>query len=139
MSAVFFSLFLLLLFDSDPKTPKDYIWKNRILIVQSQNLDSVWFDPALEKELKIRKLFVFHFDNENFQSTSKDQINVDEFLKMIPNATTDTVQWVLIGLDGGVKNSGNKLPSPKEIFGIIDAMPMRQSEMRRQKKDNNSQ
>lgn len=38
---------------------------------------------------------------------------------------------ILIGKDGGVKKRKTSLMQTDELFGIIDSMPMRQSEMRR--------
>ena len=40
---------------------------------------------------------------------------------------------ILIGKDGGEKYRTSKVVEPAEIFRIIDAMPMRQSEINRQK------
>ncbi|WP_132055575.1 DUF4174 domain-containing protein [Pseudocnuella soli] len=42
---------------------------------------------------------------------------------------------ILVGKDGGEKFRSEKLTQPSELFNIIDAMPMRQSEMRRNKKE----
>jgi hypothetical protein len=39
--------------------------------------------------------------------------------------------WILIGKDGSPKARWSKVPSPDQLFGLIDAMPMRQAEMRR--------
>ena len=39
---------------------------------------------------------------------------------------------LLIGKDGGVKASYSEVPELSEVFGLIDAMPMRRDEMRRQ-------
>ena len=39
--------------------------------------------------------------------------------------------WVLIGLDGGVKLNKEGLPDWEYIFKTIDSMPMRQSEIRK--------
>ena len=39
--------------------------------------------------------------------------------------------FVLIGKDGGEKLRSNQLVSTKKLFGLIDQMPMRQSEMRK--------
>lgn len=37
---------------------------------------------------------------------------------------------LLVGKDGGVKLRVNRPPAPAEVFDLIDAMPMRQLEMR---------
>ena len=43
----------------------------------------------------------------------------------------EVFEVVLIGKDGGVKRRWTTPVSPQELFAIIDAMPMRASEMRR--------
>jgi hypothetical protein len=41
---------------------------------------------------------------------------------------------VLIGKDGGVKRTETQPLAPADLFGIVDKMPMRRQEARRQKK-----
>ena len=38
---------------------------------------------------------------------------------------------ILVGKDGGEKHRSASIMQPKQLFTIIDAMPMRQSEMRK--------
>ncbi|GAB3761987.1 DUF4174 domain-containing protein [Spirosoma pomorum] len=45
--------------------------------------------------------------------------------KLVPSS--DFVGW-LIGKDGGVKETYKKPADPKDIFGLIDTMPMRKQE-----------
>lgn len=117
---------------SEPKRPKDFIWKNRVLIIQHNQSDSSWFDRDLQLELKERKLLVFQFTQGVQLSSNFDgQINAPEFVKMLKTSPKDLNHWVLIGLDGGVKKSGKSFPNQQEIFRVIDTMPMRQSEIRR--------
>ena len=40
--------------------------------------------------------------------------------------------FILVGKDGGEKYRSNKMVSHQELFGKIDAMPMRKSEMKNQ-------
>jgi hypothetical protein len=47
---------------------------------------------------------------------------------------TGTFQVVLIGKDGGVKLRSSEPVSMKDLFGLIDSMPMRQQEMESKKK-----
>jgi len=42
-----------------------------------------------------------------------------------------TFTFVLVGKDGGEKYRSDKLVPNRELFGLIDAMPMRQSEVKR--------
>ena len=42
----------------------------------------------------------------------------------------DRFQAVLVGKDGGAKHRWSAIVEPAEIFGLIDAMPMRIREMK---------
>lgn len=46
----------------------------------------------------------------------------------------ENYEMILIGLDGGVEKRYNGIEKPKDIFDLIDSMPMRQSELRRKYK-----
>lgn len=132
MGLIIINLLLLFAFNSNPKSPKDFVWKNRILIIQSIESDSSWFHDKLKQDLKDRKLLVFEFKGKVLvRSNNEEVIDPSKFLDRLQNNTQKANQWVLIGLDGGVKNSGFEKPAPAEIFRIIDAMPMRQSEIRK--------
>jgi len=48
----------------------------------------------------------------------------------------DETGYVLIGKDGTRKQRWDEFPPQDELFGVIDAMPMRRFEMRRQKGKN---
>lgn len=111
-----------------------------ILIIQSHESQSLWFSDSLKKDLSERKLLVFHFDEGSLvESNFKGDLDTADFLKLIPEKADHSAAWVLVGLDGGVKNSGDSIPNPGEIFRIIDAMPMRQSErLKKVNQDNSS-
>jgi hypothetical protein len=132
MSLIIFYALLLSVFNSNPKSPKDFIWKNRLIIIQSGDRDSSWFQTNLKKDLEDRKLLIFEFNGSLLVNTnSEEQIEASKFLDKLQNKDQKSDQWVLIGLDGGLKNSGFDRPTPSEIFKIIDAMPMRQSEIKK--------
>lgn len=99
----------------------DYKWKSRILLIFGNEKDGqlterqqVVFN-AQKSGLKERDLVVFV--NPESKSTKK-----------LRNETGFEV--ILIGKDGGVKKRKTELMSTDELFAIIDAMPMRRSEMR---------
>ncbi len=132
MNWLIFNLTLFAVLTLNPKSPNDLIWKNRILIIQSDQLDPVWFEDKLMKDLGDRKLLIFHFTGKKLiKANFKEEILAEKFLKKLTSTELQITQWALIGLDGGVKNSGTgKILSPQEIFKIIDSMPMRQSEIK---------
>ena len=49
-------------------------------------------------------------------------------------APSDSFTLILVGKDGRGKFRSTQITTAQELFRIIDAMPMRQSEMRRRKK-----
>lgn len=126
-----FNLLILIQFSLSvvPSTPEDFVWKNRIILIDGEGDCSAWFTNELQKDLSERKLLVMHFNNGALiESNFKGELKTADFLKLIPKKGSQPVIWALVGLDGGVKNSGTTFPNSDQIFRIIDAMPMRQSE-----------
>lgn len=132
MSFLIFNLTLLSFVATNPKTPENLVWRYRVLIIQSTDLDSIWFQENLRQDLKDRKLLVFQFQGETLLNTNfNEKIDSNKFLEKLKSSSESDYHWVLIGLDGGIKKSGiGKIALPQEIFKIIDSMPMRQLEIR---------
>lgn len=111
--------------------PEDLLWKHRILIYSGEGGFAASLSEDLAKDLTTRKLLYFQFrESKLINSNFKEPIQSEAFLRKLELDPTVKEKWVLIGLDGGIKNSGLGSPSPAAIFRIIDAMPMRQSEIR---------
>lgn len=128
MARIILLIVIFNLFGPPPKSPADFVWQNRILILKSDKVNVNW--SSENQKLKDRKLLVFQFNRGKLISTNcQDQIDTENFLAKLDEKTGENIQWVLIGLDGGIKKSGKVIPYPDEIFKIIDAMPMRQSEI----------
>ena len=122
-----------------PATPADFRWKNRLVIIHGEGDCSEWFDEKMQKDLSDRKLLVFYFnDGVLVESNFKRELKAADFLKLIPKKADQSIYWILVGLDGGIKSSGVSLPKSGEIFKIIDAMPMRQSELVKKGNQDNS-
>lgn len=112
--------------------PDDFLWKNRILIYSGSGDFTFWKSISLINDIADRRLLYFHFEGVELKSSNVQQaIDTAAFFNKLNLNSSLQEKWVLIGLDGGVKNSGKKLPTPAEIFAHIDAMPMRQSEIRK--------
>ncbi len=94
----------------------DLLAQKRLLADQREGLNERDFDQivVLEKELSAA-------DRHYLRSGDR---------KLTPSA--DFITY-LIGKDGGVKQRFSHSVSPNELFRIVDAMPMRRSEMRRQR------
>ena len=122
-----------------PATPADFHWKNRLIIIKGEGDCSEWFDEKMQKDLSDRKLLVFHFEEGVLVGSNfKGELRTVDFLKLFPERSDQNSYWVLVGLDGGRKSSGISVPKSSEIFRIVDAMPMRQSELLKKGNNDNS-
>lgn len=117
---------------------KEYQWENRLIVVFSESSES--------KELQ-QQLELFKTDLQAFKERKLKLINAipGKYRVILPEEsawresqlytkkkdTGNTFEVVLIGLDGGVKFRSSKPVSPAEFYRLIDSMPMRQAEMRR--------
>ena len=91
--------------------------QNQLLVQQQLQLLSEANDGVKERDIK-----VIVTESEN-AAGKKYKVEAGQF----------TV--ILIGKDGSEKYRTNKLLQTKDLFSIIDAMPMRKSEMSRRKQE----
>ena len=134
----------------DAMTLQPYLWNNRLLLIfASTTADPVYVNQlsvydGLAHELLDRNMIWFHIFAERSDSYDVSPSYVDEgqkpFAKLpgelinrlrgMYNPDDTPFRVVLIGKDGGVKYDTTELFGPDQLFPIIDAMPMRQQEMR---------
>ena len=117
----------------------EYQWENRLIIVFTESDTSEEFQNQIEildedqNGLKDRKLKVLHAVPGKHQTVLPNKSGwQDSNLYEKKESKTD-FEVILIGLDGGVKLRQTKPVETKQLFGLIDSMPMRQAEMRRNK------
>lgn len=133
MNVIFIFIMIISLdFHEKPKQLEEFRWKNRlVLIFQNGNETKDTFSDTLLIKMKERKVLYF-FINENLKSNA--EVNFSSIylggLKSRYQIGEDRSSWVLIGLDGGVKMRGEGDLDWNLIFGTIDSMPMRQSEIK---------
>jgi hypothetical protein len=124
-------LFLLLFMVSDEINKLDDLkWKNRVVLYfPAQGKQEIFDVDSLTDEFKERKLAYFVF-NDSVKSNIEFSFSgaYTSALKKQYQLGSKNECWVLIGLDGGVKVRKESAINWQEIFGYIDAMPMRQSE-----------
>jgi len=118
-------------------------WKNRILIVQTNNEKSESYMNQLKEfnnsieGFKERKLVLYQFVNSKFKFTDFGQTNNDgswDSLSKSFHVKSEEKEYfkiILIGLDGGIKLEQTKLLEKEDLFDLIDSMPMRRSELRK--------
>ena len=115
-----------------------YQWKNRIVLIFATSSDSGAYerqmrefegqeDGILDRDLIILELF------ENGESRSGDMSlseRVAPRMRRQFDVGAGEFSIILIGKDGTVKLRSPVPVSVSEIFSMIDAMPMRQEEIR---------
>ena len=115
-----------------------YQWKNRLLFVFAPDQSHPGYD-ALHKSLAAqaaevvdRDLVVFEVLESDLSFTNTDIIDPDT--ARLLREKFDVDRWdftvVLVGKDGGTKLKRKGRTPLKDIFALIDSMPMRQEEMR---------
>ena len=102
---------------SDAQELAQYQWQHRVILLCGdhnsepyQKQLNILSDHELEAELAERKLILIKDSDEH---------------------CGDDFKIMLYGLDGGVKLSSSTAVNTQEIFDLIDSMPMRRAELRR--------
>jgi len=144
MKTSFFALFLFFISSfhvsmaQDSSILKKYEWKNRLLLLFSPTHNATYQQQLKQlnkhkADLAERDLIVFYITEKDIK-TSEGTNYTNENKQALLNyykVNTDTFFVILIGKDGTQKIKQNKLLSIKQLFGTIDAMPMRRREMKR--------
>ncbi|WP_262709433.1 DUF4174 domain-containing protein [Algoriphagus boseongensis] len=119
---------------SPPKSPEDFRWQKRIIVnYSSEGFDSEFLSNH-RQEIRDRKLLLVHLVGKNLIWTNAEEsLDVSGFMEL-KEKIRPTSTWALVGLDGGVKSQGGSELPMEELFRLIDSMPMRQSEMRKDNK-----
>lgn len=120
---------------------EEHRWKQRVLIFSASAPTNVGYkrqEQLMEKgkrgmkerDLVIYKLYDDHWLGPGEKMLSEEQAAAIREAYDIPESQ---FMVVLIGKDGGIKMRKDDIVSSREIFELIDSMPMRKTEMRRQK------
>lgn len=105
-----------------------YQWKNRLLLVFAPSENNADYQQQIQllqgqqASLDERNLIVIDVLNANYEDLAK--------LRKQFNVNPQEFRVILVGKDGTAKRRDSSPVSPKTIFETIDAMPMRQQEMR---------
>ncbi len=108
----------------------------RVLLVMDTENDAAFRSEQLQifdnysEEMKERDLVTYCYTGDSMLDRNENPVAMD--VTEVPEKDFQGV--ILIGKDGGVKSMDKFVVDPKTIFDRIDAMPMRQSEMRASKK-----
>jgi hypothetical protein len=118
---------------------KPYQWKNRVILVFASSSDSDACkrqmqefegqeDGILDRDLIILELFENGESRWGYTPLSE---NVAPRMRRHFDVGKGEFLLILVGKDGTVKLRSNHPVVISKLFGLIDAMPMRQEEMRR--------
>lgn len=132
-------------FTSFAQDLSEHRWKDRLVILQANDLNNQLLKEQIlelrknNEGLKDRQIIVYQIIQNKYQKGIYDE---NEWKKSEGKFTSHNegdspFQFTLIGLDGGIKLKNNEPISCEKLFGTIDQMPMRQSEIRRKKDGDN--
>lgn len=119
-------------------------WEDRLVIIRTSNSENSLFKKQLEElkndseGLKERKIVLYQAVAENYKRGTEEENTwkkIDKENELL-NQPSAEFEILLIGLDGRIKIRKKELLTLEELYGTIDQMPMRMSEIRRKKKDN---
>ncbi len=116
-----------------------YKWENRIILVfpdlpdESTRKQQTEDLLANNKDLEDRDLIIFHILNDHMATSliSGERFTLKYDLHKQFNIEHGSFRLLLIGKDGTVKLNSDSRIEPRQIFNLIDSMPMRQAEMRK--------
>ncbi|MBS3771945.1 MAG: DUF4174 domain-containing protein [Bacteroidales bacterium] len=119
---------------------EQYQWENRLILLFGSISESAVEKQITELEkdtegITDRDLLIFHIDRDEvrFIEKSDNPAPSADKLRNRYNIGEQEFRYILIGKDGGVKLNKKEFVPNKDLFSVIDAMPMRQREMRNRK------
>ena len=121
----------------DAQDLRKHQWEHRIIVVSSPTFGNTDAEKQLALlkantlALNERKLVVYHVTNAGYTVDFHDDILVSENSE----SAIESFQVSLIGLDGNEKFHATTVQAAEKFFSLIDAMPMRQEELRKKNEE----
>ncbi len=117
-------------------------WQNRLIVIFADQDSKKEMEQqrhmllTSRRGLRDRQLVIVEVDQElvTFDGLVSQSVGGDE-LRNVLNVSSSGFSVVLIGKDGGVKMRSTVPTTSESLFALIDAMPMRQREMKEQQTD----
>ena len=112
---------------------RDLKWQKRILVINTgDRIETQKLTSFYSEELKDRDFVVIQLNGHEafFEDKRMSKRFTKSLLKKLKNYDKSDY-FILLGKDGGVKNSFTKGTEMRTIFDQVDRMPMRMNEMRR--------
>ncbi len=136
---IYFLTFLRFIYSIDTlENLSDLKWKYRILII-SDAQNEIYLKEKMnniskyDQEIIDRDLIIFYENNENiyYNSTLVSKSLRESIMSLTSQYQIDR-KMILIGKDGRVKRVFSSSDQIHKVFDLIDTMPMRKIEMRRE-------
>jgi len=111
-------------------------WKERVLLLLTDAVQNSVFKEQVDifktesTNFKERKLIIYKVTPKGYIKGNK-WFYTDKFHKYYKK-NKSTFEIVLLGLDGNIKLRQSTLLKNKDLYDLIDAMPMRKNEIRKQ-------
>ena len=113
-------------------------WENRLLFLFAPNRNHPFFDTlhkaleAQKAEAKDRDLVIFEILESGRSSMNTNDLDHQTAQSLREKFDVPRGEFIviLIGKDGGIKLRRQNQTQIEDIFAVIDAMPMRQEEIR---------
>jgi Domain of unknown function (DUF4174) len=122
--------FLLVIFPIHAEILKDYEWTNRVIITLSNT------EENLDRQFLIQQIRQYSCEYMNRDLVHIDLIQgTDEYKRLSQKFSVSdrkAFKLLLLGKDGEVKLSTSRVEL-KDVFSLIDTMPMRKREMQSEK------
>ena len=116
--------------------PEDFKWKNRLLLLFAPSSNNPMIQQqydlleADQSGLNDRDLLIFQIFSDRVAGHEAGQFSSAQKLRQQYRISEDEFAVLLIGKDGSEKlRKRGELLEQQELYGTIDAMPMRRREM----------
>jgi len=121
-----------------------YKWQNRLLLVLSENNSTENVKEQLseyhicKEELIERRIILYQVLPDKYRliktsGNEEDWLSSNTLYNLFKTSASN-IEVILIGLDGGVKLRKKSKLGCGELSAVIDQMPMRRTELRKQQK-----
>ena len=137
---IIYSLLFFSALHSFGQTIKEHQWKERVLLILTNDEHNAEYKKQLDQfneetlDFKERKLIIYRI-TPKFYRIGFAQVKKNASTQLYKNykKTKESVEVILIGLDGGIKLRKTSLLTKTDLFGLIDGMPMRKNELKNNK------
>ncbi|WP_299126232.1 DUF4174 domain-containing protein [uncultured Winogradskyella sp.] len=137
-----------LFFKSYAQNLEMHKWKNRVLIVKTLDANSEKYQDQIKefknstKELIDRKFVLYQIVTKDYVLINYQNNELNHSGKISKKLAEEILnekanfEIILIGLDGEIKLKQTEVLMKEDLYKIVDSMPMRKNELRRNRTKN---